>query len=110
MAPLFLLYINYLSRTSDQLHFMLFANDTNVFMSEKLISSVFERANQELIIITAWLIANKLSVNLSKTNYIFFSFRRKVISMSDLELEIDGNEIVQVTSSKVLGLYVDYSI
>jgi len=58
MALLFLIYIKDLSRTSDQFHFVLIADDTNAFMFDKSISSLFERANQELIIITAWLIAN----------------------------------------------------
>src|SRR6218665_2539301 len=76
-------------------------------MSDKSISSLFERANQELIIITAWFIANKLSVNLSETNYILFRSHRKVVSMSNLKLEIDDKEIMQVTSSKFLGVYID---
>src|SRR6218665_3729582 len=54
-----------------------------------------------------WFIANKLSVNLSKTNYILFRSHRKVVSMSDLKLEIDDKEIMQVTSSKFLGVYID---
>ena|SRR6218665_368134 len=97
---LFLIYINDLSRTSDQFQFVLFADDNNAFMSDKSISSLFERANQELIIITAWFIANKLSVNLSKTTYILFRSHRKVVSMSDLKLEIEDKEIMRVTSSK----------
>src|SRR6218665_2380809 len=76
-------------------------------MSDKSISSLFERANQELIIIAAWFIANKLSVNLSKTNYVLFRSHRKVVSMSDLKLEIDDKDIMQVTSSKFLGVYID---
>src|SRR6218665_3426815 len=76
-------------------------------MSDKSICSFFERANHELIIIAAWFIANKLSVNLSKTNYILFRSQRKVVSMSDLKLEIDDKEIMQVTSSKFLGVYID---
>ena len=74
-------------------------------MSDKSICSLFERANQELIIIAAWFIANKFSVNLSKTNYILFRSHRKVVSMSDLKLEIDDKEIMQVRSSKFLGVY-----
>src|SRR6218665_3347361 len=71
------------------------------------ICPVFQRANQELIIIAARFIANKLSVNLSKTNYILFRSHRKVVSTSDLKLEIDDKEIMQVTSSKFLGVYID---
>ena len=74
-------------------------------LSDKSISSLFERANHELITITAWFIANKLSVNLSKTNYTLFRSHRKVVSMSDLKLETDGKEIVLVTSSKFLCVH-----
>ena len=92
---LFLIYINDLSVSRCVLGN--FADDTNAFMSDKSICSLFERANHELIIIAAWFIANKLSVNLSKTNYILFRSLRKVVSMSDLKLEIDYMEIIQVT-------------
>ena len=104
---LFLIYINDLSRTSCQFHFVLFADDTNAFMSDRSITSLIERANRELIIIASWFIANKLSLNLDKTNYILFRSHRKLVSLSNLKLEIDGKEIVRAASSKFLGVYID---
>ena len=104
---LFLIYINDLSQTSNQFHFVLFADDTNAFMSDKSIVSLVERANRELEIISKWFIANKLSLNVNKTNYILFRSRRKSVSLSNLKVEIDGKEIKQETSSKFLGVYID---
>src|SRR6218665_3189815 len=86
-----------LSRTSDQFQFVLSADDTSALLSDKSFPLLFQRANHELITITAWFIANKLSVNLSKTNYILFRSHRKVVSIADLKLAIDDTEILPVT-------------
>src|SRR5688572_4488368 len=67
---LFLLYINDLPNASDQLNFILFADDTNVFFSHKSIQSLLSIANNELIHVAEWFKANELSLNLGKTNYV----------------------------------------
>ena len=50
----------------------MFADDTNLFFTEKCRNSVFKEANQELKLVDNWLLSNKLSLNVNKTNYIVF--------------------------------------
>ena len=104
---LFLLYINDLPNASDQLNFILFADDTNVFFSHKSIQSLLSIANTELIHVAEWFKANKLSLNLGKTNYVLFRSHRKPVPASDSILSIDSIPIAQVNSSKFLGVYID---
>src|SRR6218665_1617733 len=67
---LLLLYINDLSTTSRLLKYMLFADDTNVFLSHKSLDHIIEIMNSELIIIANWCKASRLSPNLEKpTSY-----------------------------------------
>jgi hypothetical protein len=69
---LFLIYINDLNKFSNILNSILFADDTNLFYSNKDINYLFETVNKELAKLSEWFIANKLSINIKKTKYTFF--------------------------------------
>ena len=66
---LFLLYINDLASISSILTFILFADDTNVFFSHTSLDKLIDVMNIELIKVAEWFNANKLSLNLEKTNF-----------------------------------------
>ena len=71
---LFLIYINDLPNISTNLKFFLFADDTNIyFVSDDLIK-LENAVNKELKKLHLWLNVNRLSLNVSKTNFIIFSF------------------------------------
>jgi hypothetical protein len=51
---------------------MFFADDINMFLSDHNFLQLIEKANQELIFRIEWLQCNKLSVCVSKSNFIIF--------------------------------------
>ena len=67
---LFLLYINDMYRSSNQMCFVHFADDTTVFASDSDINNVLATVNRELVGVNNWLKANRLSLNVSKTSYV----------------------------------------
>ena len=69
---LFLIYVNDIYMASDKLTFYLFADDTNLLYADKNLKSLETIINCELFKVVGWLIANKLSLNIKKTNYIIF--------------------------------------
>ena len=69
---LFLIYVNDFSRCISTGKTIMFADDTNLFFSDNCYNQLFRVANEELINVDHWLTANKLSLNVSKTNYIGF--------------------------------------
>ena len=69
---LFLVYMNDISRCSEILSIILFADDTNLFLSHKNLVTLKETMNRELSKIASWLSANKLSLNIKKTHFIIF--------------------------------------
>jgi len=75
---LFLLYINDISNSSPLLHFILFADDTNVLFSHKSLTSLSITVNSELITISDWFAANKLSLNLKKIILCSFDLTAKL--------------------------------
>ena len=48
----------------------MFADDINLFFSDDCYNQLFRVANEELTYVDHWLMANQLSLNISKTNYI----------------------------------------
>ena len=51
---------------------LMFADDTTIFFQHKCLSELTLTANTQLENVKKWLIANKLSLNITKTNYIIF--------------------------------------
>ena len=83
------------------------------FFSESCYEKVFQVANEELTSIDNWLTANKLSLNINKTNYIvkdnYIVFRtpnRNSKLPSQHALQLRNREIERVVSVKVLGVIV----
>ena len=77
---LFLIDVNDLVNCSSELSTVMFADDTNLFMSDKNISTLFNNMENELQKVTKWFQANKLSLNVKKTKYTLFHPSSKKIS------------------------------
>ena len=66
---LFLIYINDFIAATSYFSIRLFADDTSLTACGKDLDSLIHHINSELPKIYDWLCANKLTLNLSKTNY-----------------------------------------
>ena len=77
---LFLIYINDISNSSDKLKFYLFADDTNLLYADKNLKSLESTVNAEISRVYNWLIANKLSLNIRKSNFVIFRPRQKKLN------------------------------
>ena len=69
---LFLLYVNDMQYASSIIKPIMFADDTNLFISNSNIKKLFQTVNEELKNFQTWFNANKLSLNTDKTKYSFF--------------------------------------
>ena len=65
---LFLIYINDLPNASKKLTFYLFADDTNIYYECKDLYNLNKIVNKELKLVKKWLDANKLPLNIEKSN------------------------------------------
>ena len=52
--------------------FFLFADDANAVYADKNLKSLESTVNQELSTLFDWLTANKLTLNIKKTNFVIF--------------------------------------
>ena len=98
--------MNDICKCSSLLSFILFADDTNLFLSHRDAYTLYNTMNQELKNITTWLSTNKLSLNVNKTHFMIFKTKNRTFSQR-MSITIDGQQIEQVKYTKFLGLFID---
>ena len=106
---LFIVYVNDLPNASRLLDPKMFVDDTNLFFHHKDSKHLFTVVNNELVNIKDWFTANKLSLNVQKTKYLFFHKQSKKddIPLCLPKLIINNYEIQRVESIKFLGVLLD---
>ena len=104
---LFLLYINDFHNSSKLFEFHLFADDANLFYEHKSLQQLQENINYELINIHTWLCANKLSLNIEKSNFILFHPPQKKLQDSSFNLKLCNKQLKREYCIKYLGILID---
>ena len=106
---MFGLYINDMHRASNHFKFIHFVDDTTIYMSDSDLTRLTDRVNVELRKINEWLKANRLSLNVEKTHYIYIYMilTHSKYDSDNIDIKIRDNAISRVTSTKFLGMYID---
>lgn len=108
---LFLLYINDLPNCLESSAPALFADDTNLSVSGTTTSEIEDKLEMDLNNVHCWLLANKLTLNVKKTEYMLIGSRQKLSKVnSDPILRIGSESINRVSLTKTLGVLVDENI
>ena len=106
---LFLIYINDIVNCSHKIKSVLFADDTCLFASNSDLKLLIDIFNRELISINIWLKANKLSLNVDKSNYIIFN-RKKKIPPDISELKIENLNLKRSMDTNFLGINITHNL
>ena len=101
---LFLIYINDIYKSSEILQFRLFADDTSILPANKNLDALEQAGNSELGKVSEWLLANKLSLNVSKSNFLLIS-SCKIDRI--IKLNITNRDLKQENYAKYLGVIFD---
>ena len=107
LGPLFfLLYINDLPQCLSETKPRLFADDTNLTASGDSIPHLETAVNSDLENLRKWLIANRLTLNVAKTEFMLIGSKQIIKSISDLQLNvvIENRPVKHVIECKTLGL------
>ena len=102
---LFLLYINDISESSKILKFYLFADDTTVYYADKYNKNTELLLNTELMKVSEWLAANKLSLNVKKSNFLHFHYGKSKKPI--INLKLNGIPVDEKKVTKYLGTFID---
>ena len=75
----------------------------------KTIKEIERSLNSEMKCLYKWLVQNKLSLHLGKTESILFSTKKK-LNGKKLKVKCNGKEIKSVSSVKYLGALIDQDL
>ena len=109
---LFLIYINDFHNSSAKFSFYLFADDTNLLYADKNLKSLEKAVNNELVRVSDWLNANKLTLNAKKSNFVIFRpHQRKMDHSVNILMFDNSNHILTFLECKdhvkYLGVLLD---
>ena len=114
---LFLLYVNDIYRSSAKLSlaFYLFADDTNLLYADKNLRTLELVVNSELHKVYEWLTANKLTLNIKKSNFIIFHpYQKKIDYQVNLRIFDNDSQTFlpseQKSYVKYLGVLIDSNL
>ena len=103
---LFLIYINDFNHSVKNSMVHHFADDTNLLYANKSIKVLCKKVNYDLKGLTNWLNANRISLNISKTELIIFRSTRKSIDC-EIKIKLNGKRLYPSTHINYLGVLLD---
>jgi tRNA nucleotidyltransferase (CCA-adding enzyme) len=86
----------------------MYADDTNIIFQINKFDELEDLMNIELAKLKEWLNANKLSLNVAKTEFMVIGSRQRLATFDDHEINVFvcNDQIKRVNSSKSLGLKI----
>ena len=106
---LFTLYINDINNALLFSCASLFADDTSILFSDFSLKRIEKCINIDLKRLFKWLCANKISLNVSKTEVVLFRGNHKNINYN-IGLKLNGKKLTLSESVKYLGVILDQSL
>ena len=108
---LFLLYINDLPNCLHYSQPRMYADDTSITFASNNVDEIDECINSDLEEIRLWLAANKLTLNLTKTEFLLIGSRQRLSNLPEsLAVRINQSCVEQVSTAKSLGVYIDQNL
>ena len=88
-----------------------YADDMHLTYADKDLNIIQSSLNEDLLNISKWLIANKLTLNMTKTEFMLIGSRQKLNALTASPvLSINGTSVNQVSTSKSLGVFIDATL
>ena len=105
---LFLIYINDMNKAVKNSIVHHFADDTNLLCSKKNLKELRKTMNDDLSLLFEWLCANRLSLNVAKTEFIIF--RPNKCPMQNFTLKLNQKTLRESSKIKYLGVLLDRNL
>ena len=103
---LFLIYINDLHAAVKFSEVHQFADDTNLLNFNSCVKYINKQVNYDLKNFSNRLKANKISLNVGKTELVLFTSSKKQLDC-DLKIKLKGKRLYETDSVKYLGIQID---
>ena len=108
---LFLVYINDLPNCLEHSKPRMYADDTHLTFASNNVEDITVFLNQDLANVSEWLVANMLTLNQSKTEFMLIGSRQRLSTFNSApSLALGGVPIKQVPHTKSLGVHIDENL
>ena len=103
---LFLIYINDMCISLD-CKLSLYADDSALLFAQKDASVIADRLSLELTRCKQWLVDNKLSLHVGKTECLIFGRKRSLKKVKEFNVTCEGTAVNRVSEVRYLGVQLD---
>lgn len=94
-----------MSNVCEDIKCIQFADDTTLYVSGDNLQNICRIMTDTLKNIDRWLIGNRLSLNIAKTNYMILS-QREILG-EEIDIRIRNTKLIRVNSINFLGVILD---
>ena len=89
----------------------MYADDTGITLASISPTEIENKMNSDINNINKWLYANKLSLNMTKTEFMSVTSHQKLRTMDTYpKININGQPVTEVEISESLGLHIDNTL
>ena len=107
---LFLLYINDVTLSCQELNIDLYADDSTLYESGFELYKIQNKLQSNLNCIIDWCVINNMSLHPMKTKCMLIGSSHKLKNTNMLNLSINDTIVENVTVQKMLGVYIDNNL
>ena len=107
---LFIMYVNDLPSAIKFCNVELYADDTLLYFTSDLASTIEHNLTLDLTNITCWLRVNYLSLNINKTKLMLIGTHQRLAPVSDFTVQCNGSVLERVEKYKYLGVVLDQNL
>ena len=110
---LFLVCINDLPNCLEKASPRIYADDTSISRAAAKVPDLEKEINRELINLNRWLKANKLSLNIAKTEFMIIGSRQRIQTNCcnhKFNIQLESKTIENVDHTKSLGIFIDKKV
>ena len=106
---LFLIYINDLNQAIKFCKVHHFADGTNLLHFNKSVAKLNKLVNLDMKNLTVWLNANKISLNVDKTELVIFKHQRKKLD-TEIKIKLNRKRLYPSQSVRYRGIKIDQNL
>ena len=106
---LFLIYINDLNQAIKFCKVHHFADDTNLLYCNKSVAKLNKLFNQDMKNLTVWLNANRISLNVEKTELVIFKHQRRKHD-TETKIKLNKKRLYPSQSLRYLSIKIDQNL
>ena len=106
---LFIMYINDLPNICQHTQSLLYADDTVIFTSAQNVDDINSKLTSDLNLLNNWLKINHLTINIKKTECMYFHSSKKTISITT-PVTLSNQTLTVTDTYKYLGIHFDSNL